>query len=103
MSAPTIHLARRDNKYSAAHHFRAILANDDRPRTMHAEAERTGRHLLPEIVCDLLERQEHRRYTRQRCWQDHLRSVGHGRPGVREWQPQPNGPRLEMETDGLEL
>ena len=24
-----------------------ILANDDRPRTMHAEAERTERHFFP--------------------------------------------------------
>ena len=28
---PGIHVLRRDNTYSAAHHFRAILANDNRP------------------------------------------------------------------------
>ena len=38
-----IHTMRRGNKYAAAHYFRMILANDDRPRTMHAEAERTDR------------------------------------------------------------
>ena len=41
---------RRGTKYAAAHYFRMILANDDRPRTMHAEAERTDRELLPDIV-----------------------------------------------------
>jgi len=30
-----------------------ILANDDRPHTMHAEAERTDRDLLPEVVAAL--------------------------------------------------
>ena len=38
-----------------------ILANDDRPRTTHAEAERTERDLLPEVVADLLERHAYRR------------------------------------------
>lgn len=41
-----IHTIRRGNKYSAAYHLRAILANDDRPRTMHTQAERTDRELL---------------------------------------------------------
>ena len=60
-----IHVARRDNKYTAAHHLRMILANDDRPRTMHAEAERTERHLLPEVVGELLQRHEQRRRGRR--------------------------------------
>jgi hypothetical protein len=51
--ADGIHVARRGNKYSAAHHFRMILANDDRPRTMHAEAERTRCHLLLDVVTEL--------------------------------------------------
>jgi hypothetical protein len=46
---PEIHRLRRGNKYAAAHYFRMILANDDRPRTMHAEAERTEGHLLPRL------------------------------------------------------
>ena len=70
-----IHIARRGNKYSAAHHFRMILANDDRPRTMHAEAERTERHLLPEVVADLLERHDDRRRARSAVWKAHLKSV----------------------------
>ena len=45
-----IHILRRGNKYSAAAVVRGILAADDRPRTMHAETERTPRELLPDIV-----------------------------------------------------
>ena len=53
-----MHVLRRGNKYSAAHYFRLILANDDRPRTMHAEAERIDRELLPDVVGRLLQRHE---------------------------------------------
>ncbi|QEN17632.1 MobF family relaxase (plasmid) [Mycolicibacterium sp. ELW1] len=66
-----IHVLRRGNKYSAAHHFRTILANDDRARTMHAEAERTERHLLPQPVSDLLVTQEQRGHTRSAVWREH--------------------------------
>ncbi|ADU02001.1 MobF family relaxase [Mycolicibacterium gilvum] len=66
-----IHVLRRGNKWAAAHHFRTILANDDRPRTMHAEAERTERDLLPQPVSDLLIAQEQRRSTRSAVWREH--------------------------------
>ena len=68
-------LLRRGNKYSAAHHFRTILANDDRPRTMHAEAERTEPHLLPEVVADLLQRHDTRRRARRTAWLSHVRTA----------------------------
>jgi len=45
-----VHQLRRSTKHAAAHYFRMILANDNRPRTLHAEAERTDRELLPAIV-----------------------------------------------------
>ncbi len=48
-----------------------ILANDDRPRTMHAEAERTDRHLLPEIIGGLLDRHDDRRAARRQAWREH--------------------------------
>jgi hypothetical protein len=70
-----IHLLRRGNKYSAAHHFRMILANDDRARTMHAEAERTERHLLPERVTALLDRNDERRAARAHAWGQHQAQV----------------------------
>ena len=81
-----------------------ILANDDRPRTVHAEAERTERHLLPEMVSDLLERHEARRSTRQTLWQDHLRSVEAWRARrERMAATTQRSPGLEIQTDGLEF
>ncbi len=63
-----IHKLRRGNKYAAAHYFRMILANDDRPRSMHAEAQRTDRDLLPEVVSTLLARNDDRRAARATKW-----------------------------------
>ena len=48
-----------------------IVANDDRPRTMHAEAERTQPHMLPDAVRELLERHEQRRRVRREVWCQH--------------------------------
>jgi hypothetical protein len=75
VSSDTVHFARRDNKYSAAHRFRVLLANDDRPRTMHAEAERAEPHLLPEVVAERLKRHEERRLARRTAWQTHVRNT----------------------------
>lgn len=69
----SIHTARRGNKYSAAQHFRMILASDDRPRSVHAEAERTLPNLLPELVTELLQRNSDRCRRRQRAWKAQLR------------------------------
>lgn len=66
-----VHQLRRGNKYAAAHYFQTILANDDRPRTMHAEAERTSRDLLPEAVATLLDRHDQRRADRADQWRRH--------------------------------
>src|SRR6478735_5365930 len=60
VSGDEIHIARRGNKYSAAHHFRMLLANDDRPRTMHTEAERTDPELLPKLIGEMLQRHQQR-------------------------------------------
>ncbi|OBJ06797.1 MobF family relaxase [Mycobacterium sp. 1465703.0] len=70
-SGAEIHTLRRGNKYAAAHFFRMILANDDRPRTMHAEAERTDRDLLPPVVGALLDRHDQRRQDRRAGWREH--------------------------------
>lgn len=72
---PAMHSLRRGNGYSAAHHFRQILANDERPRTMHDEAERTpGRH-VPPPVADTLDRNAARRARRGACWQEEVRRI----------------------------
>jgi conjugative relaxase-like TrwC/TraI family protein len=63
-----VHQMRRGNKYVAAHSLRMILANDDRPLTMHAHAERADRHHLPAVVADLLARNVQRRAHRREAW-----------------------------------
>jgi len=71
VSSPETHRLRRGDKYTAAHLFRSIMSNDDRPRTMHTEADRTPRHLLPRAVGDLLDRQDERRNVRRAVWREH--------------------------------
>lgn len=58
ISSPALHQLRRGNKYSAEHYFKQILHNDDRPRTMNAEAQRTDPALLPEAVADVIGRHQ---------------------------------------------
>jgi hypothetical protein len=65
VAAPAIHHLRRGNNHSATDYFRQILGNDDRPPTMHAEAERTEPTLLPEVVAEVIERHEARRRARR--------------------------------------
>ena len=70
-----------------------ILANDDRPRTMHAEAERTERDLLPDLVSELLERNDQRRTARTGVWQAHMRGKARlaARPPFTENMPPGRG------------
>ena len=75
VTAPGIHQLRRGNKYSAEHDFKRILHNDDRPRTMLAEAERTAPHLLPEVVTAVIRRHQSRRRARHTAWQAHVKSA----------------------------
>lgn len=101
-----IHRLRRGNKYSAAYYFRQILANDDRPRTMHAEAERTERHLLPEVVSDLLTRHEQRRTARRAVWREHTatdraRQAAYERMSASAERSAGRG--YDRDIDGLEL
>ena len=48
--ATTVHRLRRGTKYEAAHYLSQILQNAERPRCLHAEAERSHPDLLPEPV-----------------------------------------------------
>ena len=99
-----IHVLRRGNKWAAAHHFRTILANDDRPRTMHAEAERTERDLLPQPVADLLVTQEQRRSARSAVWREHSAA---GRAAAAAYQRMATVAERDRDRgrniDGLEL
>ena len=71
VAGDNVHVLRRGTKYSAAHYLRMIMANDGRPRTMHAEAQRSDRALLPDIVQRLLDRQDQRLATRREVWRQH--------------------------------
>jgi ATP-dependent exoDNAse (exonuclease V) alpha subunit len=74
-SAPVVsgelHQLRRGTKYSAAHYLRSIIANDDRPRTMHVEAQQTDRALLPDTIGRLLDRHGQRLIARAEAWRQH--------------------------------
>jgi conjugative relaxase-like TrwC/TraI family protein len=66
-----LHQLRRSTKYEAAHHLRSIIANDDRPRTMHLEAQQAGRELLPAAIQGVLDRHGQRLSARTEAWRQH--------------------------------
>jgi hypothetical protein len=103
---PEIHTLRRGNAYSAAHHFRQILAHDDRPQTMHDYAERTPEHQLPRVVADLLARNDTRRTSRQAAWRSHAKAEGRFRDADRHAAASALGldvTKTAREAGGLEL
>ncbi|EFG78672.1 hypothetical protein HMPREF0591_1403, partial [Mycobacterium parascrofulaceum ATCC BAA-614] len=90
-----------------AHFFRMILANDHRPRTMHAEAERTDRDLLPPVVGALLDRHDRRRAHRLSGWRQHhaqarARDAAYQRLRDATYRSRRHG-RERDRGDGLEL
>ena len=105
ITAPEIHQLRRGNKYSAAHYFRMILANDDRPRTTHDQAERAARHLLPDKVAELLDQNDARRTARRAVWREHT-AAARARRAAYERMAQAASAGAERGIDrdaGLEL
>ena len=98
VAAPAIHQTRRGDKHSAAYYFRQILGNDDRPRTMHAEAERTDPALLPEVVTEVIQRHQERRRTRHTAWQAHMKTAEAWRAGHERMAAA-----AETRTDGIDL
>ena len=103
------HRLRRSTKYAAAHYFRMILANDDRPRTMHAEAQRTNRELLPTTVAALLQRNDERRTARAQAWRQHAAQTRARQSAYERFTVSRDAPeqRIERERslggDSLEL
>jgi conjugative relaxase-like TrwC/TraI family protein len=105
VAAPGIHQTCRGNKHSAAYYFRQILGNDERPRTMHTEAERTAPHLLPEVVAEVIQRNEARRRARRTVWQAHVRTAQAWREGY-ERMATSDATRtagVDIDAGGLEL
>ena len=66
-----LHQLRRGTKYTAAQHLGSIVAIDDRPHTMHVEAQQTDRELLPDIIRGVLERDDQRLISRGDAWRQH--------------------------------
>lgn len=99
-----IHVMQRGTKYTAAHMFRVILARDDRPRTMHNEADRTDRGRLPEIVADALIRNERRTEARRAVWQQQQVSARAWRSGYERAAAAnvPNRATNTLDADGIE-
>jgi len=50
-----VHHLHRGNKYASAYYLSKILQNADRPRCLHAEAERSHPGLLPYPVAEAVE------------------------------------------------
>jgi conjugative relaxase-like TrwC/TraI family protein len=100
---PDIHTLRRGNTYSAAHHLRQILAHDERPRTMHDEAERTPGHHLPHAVADLLARNDTRRTQRRTAWRDHTAAARAFHARYQRVAAVVNEASMSLDVDGLEL
>jgi hypothetical protein len=98
-----IHSTRRGNKYSAAQQFRMVLTNDDRARTVHAEAERTESHLLPDLVTELLQRNSDRCQTRRAAWRAQLRAAELWTAGRERTAAEFRTPAAGIYADGLEL
>ncbi|MBJ7336053.1 MAG: AAA family ATPase [Mycolicibacterium sp.] len=67
-----IHRLRRGTKHESARHLRSISANDDRPRTLHAEAQQTDRVLLPDLIGRALDRHDERQASRSDAWHRHV-------------------------------
>lgn len=96
---------RRGTKHIAAHHLRAILANDDRARTMHTVAARTNRARLPAVIAAVLDRNDQRRAERARAWrrrtaQDRARETAYQRMAV---ATRETGRERSRQGYGLEL
>ncbi len=75
------------------------------PRTMHAEAERTAPHLLPEVVAEVIQRHQSRRRARHAAWQVHVKMAqawraGHERMAV---VAATHAAGIDLDAGGLEL
>jgi hypothetical protein len=98
-----VHVGRRGNKYSAAQHFRTILANDERPRTVHAEAQRIDSRLLPDLVAQLVLRNRHRCRSRRHTWSAHTRATELRNTGYDRIRDDASAVRADIDAGGMSL
>ena len=71
---------------------------------MHAEAERTERGLLPEVVAEVIQRHEQRRRARRTAWQAHVKTAQAWRGGHERMAAPAETRTASVDLDaGLEL
>jgi hypothetical protein len=70
---------------------------------MHAEAERTPRHLLPEDVSNLLQRHDQRRAARRAVWREHLATSRAQRAAYERIATAVDGAERDVNAGGLDL
>jgi conjugative relaxase-like TrwC/TraI family protein len=103
---PQIHTVHRGTTYTAAHLLGTILANDERPTTMHTTAEHIPADQLPVEIADLMVRNETRRTKREAVWGEHQRAVRAWRSGhdrAASAYKTAGDTDISLDTDGLEL
>jgi hypothetical protein len=103
---PQIHTVHRGTTYTAAHLLGTILANDERPTTMHTTAEHIPADQHPVEIADLMVRNETRRTKREAVWGEHQRAVRAWRSGhdrAASAYKTAGDTDISLDTDGLEL
>jgi AAA domain len=105
VSSPAIHQLRRGNKSFAEHYFKQLLHNDDRSRTMHAEAQRSDPALLPDVVAEVIQPNEGRRRTRMATWRAHVKTEHAWRAGRERMAAaaQTHAAGVDLDAGGIEL
>jgi hypothetical protein len=98
-----VHQLRRGTEYSAAHHLRSITANDDRPRSMHVEAQQADRELLPDIIGRVLEGNDQRQLSRQVAWRNQTTHAKHWRANYERTAASIPSAGRSRDIGGLEL
>ncbi|MEU0497515.1 MobF family relaxase [Mycobacterium sp. NPDC006124] len=98
-----IHRLQRGTKYSAAQHLRGIVANDDRPRTMHVEARHSDRELLPGIIRRFMETQDERVGSRERAWRADAAAARKFRVSLQRVSDVMSRAGRSRECDGIEF
>jgi hypothetical protein len=98
-----LHQLRRGTKYTAAHRLRGIIANDDRPRTVHVEAQQTDLELLPDTIRQLLDRHDQRLTSRAEEWRQHAAMARDFRAAYERMTVSTHSASHVRDIGGLEL
>jgi ATP-dependent exoDNAse (exonuclease V) alpha subunit len=103
VAAGDLHRLSRGTKYSAAQYLRSTVANDERPRTMHVEAQQTDRGLLPETIRQLMEDHDERLTSRAEAWRQFAATARNFGAAYERMAAGAGAPDLCRHVDGLEF